>query len=455
MGDLEPDLIDPSLLAVDILADNGVVHVIDRVLLPVDLPGNDAPTITGIALASGVGFDSNAQDFDILREAVVAAGLADALNDPDADFTVFAPNDGAFVSLSQGLGYQGEDEAGAFGYIVDALRLLSGGADPIPLLQTVLTYHVAAESLQASQVIAAGSIETLQGGTLTLDGLSLVDADPDIPNPALIATDIQAANGIVHVLDGVLLPVDVLPSNGANDVDFVIGTDTREFINTGADNDLIDAKGGRDLVWAGSGDDLVLGGDGHDILWGHKGNDTLKGEAGNDVVIGNRGNDTLSGGDGHDNLFGGSGHDALTGDAGSDRAYGGRGDDIVDGGDGNDKVSGDKGDDTVLGGAGHDTVFGGRGNDIVDGGTGNDVIWGGQGADVLVFGDMSGHDTVWGYHAGWDQIDLSAYGYADYHALSEDISGGWFWTHIDLDGDNGITLWGVNRHHLSEDDFIL
>lgn len=264
--DREPDLPDPSLSATDVIADNGVVHVIDRVLLPVDFPDNDAPTITGLVLQSGEGFDSNGSDFDILRESVVAANLADTLNDATADLTVFAPNDAAFVSLAQALGYSGSDEAGAFSYIVDALELLNGGDSAIELLSTILTYHVAAGSLQKSEVVAAGEVTTLQGGELKLDGTSLVDADPDLGDPSLIATDIQTSNGIVHVIDGVLLPVDVLATNGANDVRFVIGTESADEITTGADNDLVSGKGGDDTFMLGGGNDTVLGGGGIDTV---------------------------------------------------------------------------------------------------------------------------------------------------------------------------------------------
>jgi uncharacterized surface protein with fasciclin (FAS1) repeats len=313
LGDNEPDLIDPSLIATDIMAENGVVHVIDRVLLPIDLPDNDAPTVTGLVLeTSGAeGFDGNGADFDILRDSVIAADLAGVLDDDTQDFTVFAPTDSAFVGLSQTLGYEGSDEAGAFGHLVDALRLLNEGNDPIELLSTVLTYHVAGQSLQASQVIATGEVETLQGGTLTLDGLSLVDADPDFSNPNLIATDLQASNGVVHVLDGVLLPVDLLSTDGANDVDFVIANDGRDFLRTGRDNDLIDAKGGKDVVFAGAGDDLVLAGAQRDKVFGGSGNDTLKGEAGSDFIRGGRGNDLIDGGKDNDYLFGGRGADTF------------------------------------------------------------------------------------------------------------------------------------------------
>lgn len=394
--DAEPDLIDPSLVAVDIAASNGIVHVIDRVLLPIDLPGNDAPTITDIVASSGTMFDDNPADFDILLKAVTTAGLEGVLADETLDLTAFAPTDAAFVGLAQALGYADADEGGAWGYLVEALTLLGGG-DPIPLLTQVLTYHVAGESLQASQVLAAGEVATLQGGTLTLDGLSLVDADPDVGNPSLIATDIQAANGVVHVIDGVLLPADLLASDGSNDVDFIIAGDDRDVIRTGRDNDYVDANGGNDFVRLGKGEDVALGGTGHDFILGNKGADIISGDEGRDALHGGRGNDTLKGGADNDILKGGSGHD------------------------------------------------------IIDGGTGNDIMLGGRGGDTFVFAENSGHDAIYGF-GGHDQIDLSALGFDSLHDVS--AHRGWFGTSIDLGDGNGVFLAGFYGH-LGADDFIL
>lgn len=270
--DNEPDLIDPSLIFTDVPADNGIIHVIDRILIPIDLPGNDAPTIAGIVASSGAGFDENPGDFDMLLAALDAAGLVGALDDAHADLTAFAPIDQAFIDLANALGYAGSDEEGAFGYLVEALTLLGGG-DPIPLLTDILLYHVAPESLQASQVLSATQIDTLLGATIGVDGASLVDNDPDIPNPDIIATDIQAENGVVHVIDGVLIPADVLQSDGSNDVDLVIGDEGASNVATGADNDLIDGNGGIDIINAGAGDDTVIGGTGLDLLTGGTGAD--------------------------------------------------------------------------------------------------------------------------------------------------------------------------------------
>ncbi len=308
--DAEPDLIDASYLLTDVAADNGVIHAIDRVLLPVDLPGNDVPTIAGLVAASG-SYDTNRKDFDLLLAAVSAAGLVDALDDAVADLTVFAPNDGAFLALAGALGFSGSSESAAFAYLVDAVTLLSGGGDPVPLLTNILLYHVAPQSLQASQVLASDSIATLLGADLGADGTRLVDAEPDLRDPHLIATDIQAANGVVHVLNGVLIPANLLQSNGADDVRFVIASDSASRIVTGFDNDFADGNGGSDFIFVRGGADVALGGTGSDTLMGGDGHDTLRGDSGTDRLMGGVGDDLLRGGTGADYLIGGRGHDTF------------------------------------------------------------------------------------------------------------------------------------------------
>lgn len=309
--DAEPDLIDPSLVQTDVIATNGVIHAIDRVLLPVDLVGNDAPTITELVAASGGTPDGNRADFDILLQAVTTAGLADALDDRSADLTVFAPNDAAFVKLAEALGYDQHGEAGAFSYIADALTLLSGGGDPVPLLQSILTYHVAPESLQASQVLSSASIDTLLGTTIGVRSGRLVDADPDFGNPGFVTTDIQAANGVVHVINGVLLPVDLPTFGGPDGDDLAIGNEAANFLMTNDGDDLIDGNGGNDTIVAGNGSDLALGGAGNDRLSGGRDGDVLMGDDGLDIVFGGHGDDRIAGGTGHDILEGGGGRDVF------------------------------------------------------------------------------------------------------------------------------------------------
>ncbi|QPH54180.1 fasciclin domain-containing protein [Pontivivens ytuae] len=303
--DNEPDVANPNIVVPDIPAENGTIQGIDRVLLPIDIPGNEPaepelPTLAGIVAASGGAFDTDATDFDLLLTSVELTGLTGALNDPDAALTVFAPNDAAFVGLTNALGFEGEDEGEAFGFLVDALTLLSQG-DPIGLLTDILSYHVVPAALGSEDVLAAESIPTLlDGATLGVNGASLVDADPDVADPNLIALDIPVSNGIAHVLDGVLLPVDVLQSDGSNAVDFIIGDESDERIFTGRDDDFVFGKEGDDVISLGRGDDTGLGG------------------LGDDRMLGRRGEDTLDGGEGEDRLWGGRDDDQLTGGADAD-----------------------------------------------------------------------------------------------------------------------------------------
>ncbi len=404
--DNEPDLANPTLVTLDIQASNGIIHVIDRILLPIDLPGNtpepepELPTIAGIVASSGDGFDDISTDFDILLKAAQTANLVGALDNADASLTAFAPTDAAFVGLANTLGYDGSDEEGAWGYLVEALTLIGGG-DPIPLLTTILTYHVAPESLDSTAVLGASEITTLAGASFGIDGTSLVDADPDVANPNIIATDIAAANGTVHVIDGVLLPADVLQSDGSHDVDLVIGDDTSERIWTGRDNDLIDGNGGNDRIYAGRGEDFVLGGAGHDKI------------------------------------------------------YAGKGDDVANGGTGNDYVSGGRGNDTLDGGDGHDYVRGGSGNDVISGGAGNDKLVGGWGRDVFVFEEGDGRDQVRDFWNGYDKIDLSDFGFHDYHDLRDHVHTGWRGSNIELGDGDSLYVSGLNWWNISESDFII
>ena len=172
--------------------------------------GSDKPTIAGIVAASGSSFDRNPWDYDVLLKAVQTAGLVDALNDPAAQLTVFAPNDRAFVLLARDLGFGGWDEAAAWDFLVGALTALGGG-DPIPVLTQVLQYHVVPGIYRPLAVVFARELPTLLGPTIGVRLIQLVDKDPDIKNPLLnlFALDLRASNGVVHGITRVLLPVNV------------------------------------------------------------------------------------------------------------------------------------------------------------------------------------------------------------------------------------------------------
>lgn len=182
-------------------------------------------SITEIVLKSGGDFDRKRHDYDILLNAVVTAGLADALADPEADLTVFAPTDLAFIRLARDLGYAGYDEAGAFEAIVETLTVLGNG-DPIPVLTNILLYHVSPGAKSGRKLLRSGPLNTLLEGATILPVLNrLVDNDPEFKNPKLSfwSRGTKASNGVIHRIGRVLIPSD-LPAQGQNDLPTITAT---------------------------------------------------------------------------------------------------------------------------------------------------------------------------------------------------------------------------------------
>lgn len=157
----------------DAYASNGVVHVVERVLLPAD---KDI-----VATAQSL------PDFSILVEAVVAAGLVGTLQGP-GPFTVFAPTNAAFAALLTELNMSKPD-------------LLANK----PLLTQVLTYHVVPARVLKAEVPIGAAITTVQGETFTVNG-SLQITDQQARLSQITATDVFTSNGVIHVVDKVLLP---------------------------------------------------------------------------------------------------------------------------------------------------------------------------------------------------------------------------------------------------------
>ena len=145
-------------------------------------------------------FDKNPYDYDILREAVLAANLAGVLSGP-GPFTVFAPDDAAFKRTARDLGLPigGGSEQEVLGAIAGAV----GGN-----LAKVLTYHVAPGKLGPLEVLFSGTIDTAAGESFRVRGLQLVDNQPTLPNAFLnlFALNIPASNGVIHGITRVLLP---------------------------------------------------------------------------------------------------------------------------------------------------------------------------------------------------------------------------------------------------------
>ncbi|MEM6355563.1 MAG: fasciclin domain-containing protein [Pseudomonadota bacterium] len=262
--DADPEAANPAYVEglTDVQASNGTVQVIDGVLLPFDLESpTPESTIADIVAASGAGFDDNGGDFDLLLAAVQAAGLVEALADPAADFTVFAPTDAAFIGLAQDLGSTATTEADAFSDIVATLTALDPNGDPIPLLTEILLYHVIDGNFTRVELAdgpALTSLASVTGGAGPVpDGDSLEDLAPGLADPLFIdaASDIGAANGIVHAIDAVLLPIDVGGSDTGMDETFEVdgettsidggdGTDTAVFGVPLSDADIAYTEGG-------------------------------------------------------------------------------------------------------------------------------------------------------------------------------------------------------------------
>ncbi len=124
-------------------------------------------------------------DFSTLVAAITAADLADALSG-DGPFTVFAPTNAAFAALPAGL--------------LDKLLLPKNKA----ILAKILTYHVVEAEVMAADV-TAGDVTTLEGSTFaitTMGGVKVNSAN-------VTATDVPASNGVIHVIDAVLVPASI------------------------------------------------------------------------------------------------------------------------------------------------------------------------------------------------------------------------------------------------------
>jgi len=130
------------------------------------------PTIVDIAV--------NTEGFSTLVAAVQAAGLVETLQS-DGPFTVFAPNDDAFAKLPPGT--------------VQTL------VQNPPQLARILTYHVAAGKHTKAELIQMGQIDSVEGAPIPIDGTESFE----VKNATVLAADIEADNGIIHVLDNVIL----------------------------------------------------------------------------------------------------------------------------------------------------------------------------------------------------------------------------------------------------------
>lgn len=160
-----------GIVATDVSFDGGVVHVIDGVLMP------ELRAITAIA--------SETDDLSTLVAAVKAAGLADQLGPENGPWTVFAPVNSAFEALPDGT--------------VDALLKPANREQ----LVSILALHVVPGRLEARDLLGASKTQTLTGEVI---GFGIDQGTLSVNGASIIASDIQAGNGVVHLIDAVLLP---------------------------------------------------------------------------------------------------------------------------------------------------------------------------------------------------------------------------------------------------------
>jgi uncharacterized surface protein with fasciclin (FAS1) repeats len=159
-----------KVVSTDIKASNGVIHVIDSVMLP----ASDDIVQTA----------ANAGTFKTLAAALTSAELAATLQG-EGPFTVFAPTDEAFAKLPKGT--------------VETLLKPENREQ----LVSILTYHVVSGRVYSPEALKAGKAGTLQGQDVTI---RMADGKARVNDAGLVSTDIQASNGVIHVIDTVLMP---------------------------------------------------------------------------------------------------------------------------------------------------------------------------------------------------------------------------------------------------------
>ena len=174
---------DIKVLLADVQGTNGVVHVIDKVIVPTAPETN---TIVDVAMGN--------EDFSILVTALTKTGLDAALANEEAMFTVFAPTNQAFANLLTELGFGGLDDI------------------PVPTLTNILLYHVL-DGTNLAADISTGYFSTLASGPSDGTNLSFyVDMSTTMINKRskITGTDIAADNGVIHVIDKVILPLSIV-----------------------------------------------------------------------------------------------------------------------------------------------------------------------------------------------------------------------------------------------------
>lgn len=159
-----------KVVQADIGASNGVIHVIDTVIMP------ETKNIVEVAQGAGT--------FNTLLAAAKAADLAELLGS-EGPFTVFAPTDEAFAKLPEGT-------------VESLLRPANKQA-----LANILKYHVVPGRVYSDQAIKAGRAETAMGQTVDI---TAANGNVMVESARVVTADVEAANGVIHIIDRVILP---------------------------------------------------------------------------------------------------------------------------------------------------------------------------------------------------------------------------------------------------------
>jgi uncharacterized surface protein with fasciclin (FAS1) repeats len=183
-----------DVIVADVDASNGVIHAIDEVLLPTSATSD----IVDIAVAD--------DQFSTLVELLTMADLVDVLKG-DGPFTVFAPTNDAFGKLP-----------------ADTVTALMDPANKMQLVD-ILSYHVVPGIILASELEEGPITAEVQRAAVNGDELTVTDLDPVTINDSIVvASDVLANNGVIHVIDTVLMPpTDEMPmeTSSASTVSFI------------------------------------------------------------------------------------------------------------------------------------------------------------------------------------------------------------------------------------------
>lgn len=165
-----PKINDANITQADILTSNGVIHVIDSVLMPPPV----LPDIVETAIAAG--------NFTTLVDLVVTAGLVETLKGP-GPFTVFAPNDQAFPTGQALADFKATTDLGT--------------------LAAILTYHVIPGKIMSTDLVDGALVGTVEGANVEI---SLSPMGAKVNEANIIAADIETSNGVIHIIDNFLMP---------------------------------------------------------------------------------------------------------------------------------------------------------------------------------------------------------------------------------------------------------